>query len=112
MFTNQSFKNIGFPVNSNTTEAGRARITGNIQEYKSFRVPSLRNVAYTAPYGSFGQFATLKAVLDYFDNGVLPSENLDPLFKNNGNRLPLTETEKEDLIAFMKTLSDSSFIDK
>lgn len=110
LFTNQSFKNIGFPVNSNTTEAGRARITGNMQEYMSFRVPSLRNVAYTAPYGSFGQFATLKAVLDYFDNGVLPSENLDSLFKNNGNRLPLAETEKEDLIAFMKTLSDPSFI--
>ncbi|MNR45084.1 hypothetical protein D3C85_1638980 [compost metagenome] len=75
----------------------------------SFRVPSLRNVEYTAPYGSFGQFATLKSVLDYFDSGVLNAANLDPIFKNNDNRIPLTDLEKENLIAFMKTLSDKDF---
>ena len=110
LFTDQSFRNIGFPVNSNSNEAGRARVTGNMDDYMSFRVPSLRNVEYTAPYGSFGQFATLKDVLDYFDNGVLATDNLDPFFKNNGNRIPLTVQEKEDLISFMKTLSDSDFI--
>ena len=76
----------------------------------SFRVPSLRNVEYTAPYGSFGQFATLQAVLEYFDNGVIAADNLDPIFKNNGNRISLTAGEKTDLIAFMKTLSDSGFL--
>ncbi len=109
LFTDQSFRNIGFPINTNSNEAGRARVTGNMDDYMSFRVPSLRNVAYTAPYGSFGQFATLKDVLDYFDNGVIAAENLDPVFKNNGNRIPLTEQEKEHLILFMKTLSDVEF---
>lgn len=110
LFTDQSFRNIGFPINTNTNEAGRARVTGKPEDFMSFRVPSLRNIEYTAPYGSFGQFATLKDILDYFDNGVLSADNLDPIFKENGNRIPLTENEKEYLIAFMKTLSDNEFI--
>ncbi|HMR91641.1 MAG TPA: cytochrome c peroxidase [Chitinophagaceae bacterium] len=110
LFTDQSFRNVGFPLNTNTNEAGRARVTGMLADYMSFRVPSLRNVAYTAPYGSFGQFPTLRAVLDYFDNGVLDADNLDPVLKNNNRRIPLTGEEKENLIAFMKTLSDSSFV--
>jgi len=72
----------------------------------------LRNVEYTAPYGSFGQFPTLRSVLDYFDGGVLDAENLDPFLKNNNRRIPLTEQEKEELIAFLKTLSDPGFITK
>lgn len=110
LFTDQSFRNIGFPLNTNSNEAGRARVTGVTADFMSFRVPTLRNIEYTAPYGSFGQFPTLKSVLDYFDNGVLEAENLDPIFKNNGNRIPLTEEEKTNLIAFMKTLSDTGFI--
>ncbi|MFD1602199.1 cytochrome-c peroxidase [Flavobacterium artemisiae] len=110
LFTDQSFRNIGFPLNTNSNEAGRARVTGVAADFMSFRVPTLRNIEYTAPYGSFGQFPTLKSVLDYFDNGVLEAENLDPIFKNNGNRIPLTEDEKTNLIAFMKTLSDTAFI--
>lgn len=109
LFTDQSFRNIGFPLNTDSNEAGRGRVTGISSDFMSFRVPSLRNVEYTAPYGSFGQFTTLKSVLDYFDNGVLDAENLDPIFKSNGNRIPLTELEKENLIAFMKTLSDKEF---
>lgn len=112
LFTDQSFRNVGFPLNPNSNEAGRARVTGIDADYMSFRVPSLRNIEYTAPYGSFGQFPTLKAVLDYFDNGVLDADNLDPVLKNNGRRIPLTEQDKEDLIAFMKTLSDSGFAGK
>lgn len=110
LFTDQSFRNIGFPLNPDSNEAGRARVTGIDADYMSFRVPSLRNIEYTAPYGSFGQFATLKSVLDYLDNGVLVADNLDPIFKNNGNRIPLTEIEKINLILFMKTLSDTDFI--
>ncbi len=110
LFTDQSFRNIGFPINTDPNEAGRARITGDMEDYMSFRVPSLRNVEFTAPYGSFGQFATLKAVLDYFDEGVLFSDNLDETFKSNGNRIPLTESEKNNLISFLKTLSDPKFV--
>src|SRR5690606_10993799 len=112
LFTDQSFRNIGFPVNPSTEEAGRARVTGKPEDYMSFRVPSLRNAAYTAPYGSLGQFPTLKAVLDYFDNGVLAADNLDPILKASGNRIPLSEQEKDDLISFINTLSDPTFVRK
>ena len=110
LFTDQSYRNIGFPINPSTEEGGRSRVTGEIEDYLKFRVPSLRNIEYTAPYGSFGQFATLKEVLDYLNNGVLEADNLDPILKENNNKIPLTEVEKENLIAFMKTLSDEEFI--
>lgn len=112
LFTDQSFRNVGFPANPNPEEAGRARVTGRPADQMAFRVPSLRNTAYTAPYGSFGQFPTLRAVLDYFDKGVLDAENLDPILKKNGNRIPLTEQEKLAIIAFIETLSDPVFIGK
>lgn len=109
LFTDQSFRNVGFPVNTNSNEGGRGRVTGIAEDYMSFRVPSLRNAEFTAPYGSFGQFPTLKSVLDYFDKGVEDATNLDPLLKQNGNRIRMTEQEKEDIIAFIKTLSDYQF---
>lgn len=113
LFTDQTFRNIGFPRNpDHIEEAGRGRFTGKKEDFFKFRVPSLRNIEYTAPYGSFGQFATLKDVLDFLSNEVINSENLDPILKNNGNKIPLTEKEKEALIAFMKTLSDKDFIEK
>ncbi|MBK0370449.1 cytochrome-c peroxidase [Flavobacterium agrisoli] len=112
LFTDQSFRNIGFPINTDTNEAGRARVTGNMEDYMRFRVPSLRNVALTAPYGSFGQFASLEAVLDYFDKGVLDAENLDAIFKKNGNKISLSTTEKVQLIAFLNTLTDEQFLKK
>lgn len=112
LFTDQSFRNIGFPIHTSSEEAGRARVTGDMEDYMSFRVPSLRNIAFTAPYGSFGQFDTLKDVLDYLDDGVIEADNLDPILKNNNNRIPLTEEEKHHLIAFMITLSDLNFINE
>mgnify|MGYP000877793715 CR=1 FL=1 len=110
LFTDQSFRNVGFPLNPSSEEAGRARVTGNPIDFMSFRVPSLRNAEFTAPYGSFGQFPTLKAVLDYMDQGVIFADNLDPIFKNNGNRIQLSESEKSDVISFIKSLSDSAFV--
>lgn len=111
LFTDQTFRNVGFPYNPDLVEEhGRARVTGENADYMKFRVPSLRNIEYTAPYGSFGQFPTLKDVLDYFDKGVLDAENLNPILKENNNRIPLTEEEKNNLISFMKTLSDEEFV--
>ncbi|WP_179319544.1 cytochrome-c peroxidase [Winogradskyella helgolandensis] len=110
LFTDQSFRNIGFPLNPDSEEGGRSRITGLTEDYMRFRVPSLRNIEHTAPYGSFGQFATLEDLLDYLDTGVLEADNLDPILKDNNNRIPLSEEEKTDVIAFMRTLSDSEFL--
>jgi cytochrome c peroxidase len=112
LFTDQSFRNIGFPLNPSSEEAGRARVTGKLEDYMAFRVPSLRNAEFTAPYGSFGQFPTLKAVLDYLDAGVENASNLDPVLKNKGNRIEMTESEKLDIISFINTLSDKDFVGK
>ncbi|MDO4880142.1 MAG: cytochrome-c peroxidase [Capnocytophaga sp.] len=113
LFTDQTFRNVGFPINPNIVEeAGRGRFTGKKEDFMKFRVPSLRNIEHTAPYGSFGQFATLRDVLDYFSNSVIDANNLDPILKNNGNKIPLSEEEKDALIAFMKTLTDKKFIGK
>src|SRR5690606_16855108 len=110
LFTDQSFRNIGFPVNPSSQEAGRARVTGLADDYMRFRVPSLRNVAYTAPYGSFGQFSTLEELLVFMDRGVIDAHNLDPVFKENNNRIPLSKSERAGLIAFLNTLSDTAFV--
>lgn len=110
LFTDQSFRNIGFPINPSAEEAGRARVTGVTADYMRFRVPSLRNIEYTAPYGSFGQFPTLESLLDYLDSGVLAADNLDPILKLNGNRIPMSKQEKEDIISFLHTLSDPGFV--
>ena len=112
LFTDESFRNIGFPSNPDwVEEAGRARVTGKLEDRMKFRVPSLRNIEHTAPYGSFGQFATLPDVLDYFDEGVQDAPNLDSEMKKYGTLgIPLTASEKEALIEFMKTLSDESFL--
>ena len=113
--TDETFRNIGFPLHPDTVEeAGRARVTGKDEDFMAFRVPTLRNLEYTAPYGSFGQFKTLREVLDYFDNGVLNEKNLDPEMRKYTATtgkvgIPLSEEEKTNLIAFLKTLSDTKF---
>ena len=75
-------------------------------------VPSLRNVARTAPYMHDGRFGTLAQVLAHYDHGVQPSSTLDPLLRQPGGQLgiPLTPPERACLLAFLHTLTDSGFI--
>ncbi len=78
-----------------------------------FRIPSLRNIALTAPYMHDGRFANLMEVIDHYDSNIRPHENLDSKFKGaNGlpQQLGLTNLEKEALIAFLHTLTDEHFI--
>ncbi len=56
-----------------------------------------------------GRFQTLEEVIEFYDNGSQPSENIDPLIGPN-RRLELTREEKEALIAFLYTLTDSEFL--
>lgn len=80
-----------------------------------FRVPTLRNIALTAPYMHDGRFKTLEEVLDHYSEHVAQSASLSVVMQNSSNivgarSLFLTKTEKENIIAFLKTLTDSSFI--
>ena len=78
-----------------------------------FRVPSLRNIELTAPYMHDGSMETLEEVVEHYSTGVKEHDHLDWNLKDwNGNpiRLNLTEDEKSNLVAFLKTLTDNSLV--
>ncbi|MFP9118951.1 cytochrome-c peroxidase [Flavobacterium sp. RNTU_13] len=110
--TDGSFRNNGLPVNPQVNDVGRYKITELAADYYKFRVPSLRNVALTAPYMHDGRFGTLQSVLNYYATGVSDSPTLDPLLRHaDGTRgIALTEDEKTAIIAFLNTLTDETFI--
>lgn len=79
----------------------------------NFKIPSLRNIALTAPYMHDGRFNTLEDVLDHYSHGIKENINLDDKFRDEKGRvegLDLNSLEKRSLIAFLNTLSDHSFI--
>lgn len=78
-----------------------------------FKAPSLRNIAARAPYMHDGRFATLREVVEHYDNGVQANPNLAPALTDpNGGarRLNLTEADKQALIAFLATLTDNALL--
>ncbi|MBC8084159.1 MAG: cytochrome-c peroxidase, partial [Hymenobacter sp.] len=111
LFTDESFRNNGldrrFPLDS-----GRAHVTGNPLDAGRFKVPSLRNVALTAPYMHDGRFNTLPEVLDHYDHGMVESATLDPRLRRPGAGpgITLTPQERQDLLAFLHTLTDEQFL--
>jgi len=97
-------------------DAGRETITGQAIDRGRFRVPTLRNIALTAPYMHDGRFTTLKEVLNHYDEHVQQSATLSPFIAEatntaGGKSLLLTEVEKSDLLCFLQMLTDSAFID-
>lgn len=111
IFTDNSFRNNGLPPNSNLNDLGRETVTGFEYDRYKFKVPSLRNVALTAPYMHDGRFGSLQSVLNFYSNGVRNTANLDPLMQQHPTLgIPLTQEEKLALIAFLNTLTDEKFI--
>ena len=111
LFTDDSFRNNGLPPYPGLNDLGYAEVSGSAGDNYKFKVPSLRNVAVTAPYMHDGRFGSLQSVLDFYTNGVKDSETLDPLLKQN-NRLgiALSAEDKLALIAFLKTLTDETYL--
>ncbi|MBU6122495.1 cytochrome-c peroxidase [Hymenobacter sp. PAMC29290] len=107
LFTDETYRNNGLSATFEA-DSGRAHITRRTTDVGRFKVPSLRNVALTAPYMHDGRFATLAQVLAHYDHGVVASPTLDPALRPAG--IPLTATEEADIIAFLHTLTDDSFI--
>jgi cytochrome c peroxidase len=111
IFTDNSFRNNGLPINPAVNDVGRFRVTELEQDRYKFKVPSLRNIEKTAPYMHDGRFYTLDAVLNHYSSGVANTQNLDTSLKANGILgIPLTATEKTKLVAFLKTLTDQQFL--
>lgn len=113
LFTNQSFINNGLPPNPRINDLGRETVSGDPNDRYKFKVPSLRNVAYTAPYMHDGRFRTLESVLRFYNEGMVHSETIDEQLVNDGRiGIPMTAEEQRLIIAFLKTLSDKNFITK
>jgi len=105
LFTTNEFVNNG--VQSAKTLAdfkdpGRGAITGNRYDNGKFRIPTLRNITLTAPYMHDGRFTTLEEVIDHYNEGGQISPNIHSLVRPLG----LTEKEKGQLLAFLRTLTD------
>lgn len=109
-FSNNRYMNNGLD-GDNPADNGREKVTGRAQDIGKFKVTSLRNIELTAPYMHDGRFATLEEVIDHYDHGVVESATLDPTIRPTmATGLRLTEQDKQDLIAFLKTLTDYELI--
>lgn len=107
-FENDAFMNNGLDGDAEVTDIGRGNVTGLAGDRAKFKVPSLRNVAITAPYMHDGRFKTLEQVVDHY-NLVKQSSTLDPSFQQQlpHGGLQLTPQDKAALVAFLKTLTDN-----
>lgn len=108
-FTDNNFRNNGLnaaPTLEEFPDKGFGAITKNRFDNGKFKVPTLRNIELTAPYMHDGRFKTLEEVLDHYSSGGHPASNVDP----NIRPFPLSAQDKADLIAFLKMLTDTSFI--
>lgn len=109
LFTTNEFRNNGIEdvaTLDDFPDRGLGEVTGNRHDNGKFRIPTLRNIEYSAPYMHDGRFATLEEVVDHYNSGGFRVENTDPLIRPLG----LTEQQKADLIAFIRTLRDTSFL--
>lgn len=111
-FTDHDFHDIGLELNPGGRNLGRAQQTGLTTDIGRFATPTLRNIAVTAPYMHDGRFLSLEDVIDHYSEGIQLSPNLDPLFLKQSATpgLRLNAQEKADLLAFLHTLTDSTFV--
>ncbi len=112
LFTDQSFRSNGLPINPRINDEGRFRITAQESDKLKFKVQSLRNIGFTAPYMHDGRFTTLEEVLEHYASGVVNHANLDNLLKKTDGSLGITldADEKTKIIAFLNTLNDTEFL--
>jgi cytochrome c peroxidase len=109
-FATETFRVVGIPdVDGLPHDAGRAAISDDAPD-GAFKVPSLRNVALTAPYMHNGAFESLEEVVDFYAEGAgrgmnsVRIENVDSFIQG----FTLTPQERADLVAFLHALSDES----
>lgn len=103
-FTNYAFENNGLYLNY--ADSGRMRLTHLPEDRAKFKVPTLRNIALTAPYMHDGSLATLADVVEHYNSGGKNHINKSNLIVP----LALTNQEKQDLVNFLNTLTDPAFV--
>jgi cytochrome c peroxidase len=107
LFSNFKFSDNGLPLDTTLNDFGRMKVTQNKADSLKFKIPSLRNLQYSYPYMHDGRFKKLSEVLNHYVKGI---ENRPGLAIELENRIPLSSTEKVDLIAFLLTLNDKNFV--
>lgn len=108
-FTDDEFKNIGLFNGEDLNDSGRILISRSKEDLGKFKTPGLRNVAVTAPYMHNGMFATLEDVIEYYNEPSRFVSNAENTDKALSIPLGLTQREKKDLVAFLKTLTDKKY---
>lgn len=103
-FTNNVFSNNG--LYAVYEDKGRQLITENPADEGKFKVPTLRNIAVTAPYMHDGSLATLEEVVEHYMSGGKAHPGKDPVIQP----FTLSDQERTDLINFLKSLTDESFL--
>ena len=105
----QKYSNNG--LDAVATDLGRETISGSSADRGKFKVPTLRNIALTAPYMHDGRFATLDEVIEHYSSGIHQSPTIDPLIEYAfQGGVQLSAEEKQLLKAFLLTLTDYEFI--
>ncbi|HEU4717277.1 MAG TPA: cytochrome c peroxidase [Bacteroidia bacterium] len=107
LFTDNSYSSNGIAPDTSLHDAGRMAITGVASDEYKYKVPSLRNIAMTYPYMHDGRFRSLQQVLDFYAAGKYFTANADPRLKKSAG---MTSDEKSDIIAFLQTLTDKTFL--
>lgn len=112
-FENDQYMNNGLDGDASMVDVGREAVTGNPADKGRFKVPTLRNIEVTYPYMHDGRFVTLEEVIDHYNEGLQASSTLEPhLEYTRETGLFLSDQDKTDLIAFLKTLTDYSMLEE
>ncbi len=109
LFTDNYFHNNGLDDDF-AKDIGRQLITESAIDRGKFKTPSLRNAALTQPYMHDGRFSSLDDVLNHYSSGVKDSPSLDTRLRGTASLgIPMTQSEQNNIIAFIKTLTDAEF---
>lgn len=107
LFTSDTFVNNGLPIDTTLNDFGRIKITQNPKDNLKFKVPTLRNIQFTFPYMHDGRFKTLNDVVKHYNSGIVKSETLSMQLQQP---MYLTDNQRTEIIAFLKTLTDTEFL--
>lgn len=109
LFTDNLFHNNGLDADIDGT--GRGAFTGRARDDGLYKTPTLRNIELTAPYMHDDRFETLEEVVDFYSEGLVYSRTVDTLMPNvSGGGAQLTPQERSDLVAFLRSLTDETFV--
>lgn len=107
LFTNDNFSNNGLSIDLKLNDYGRYLVTKNPKDSLKFKIPTLRNIEFTYPYMHDGRFKKLSEVMNHYTGGIEKSSTLAIELQKS---IELNSNDKVDIIAFMLTLSDKSFL--